>query len=44
MGRGLFFKIYTWFWLTVILSGVALEATAAYAHKRARVEWSAFQV
>jgi two-component system, OmpR family, sensor histidine kinase CpxA len=44
MGRGLFFKIYTWFWLTVILAGVALEATAAYARKTARVQWATFEL
>src|SRR5215471_3385805 len=36
MGQGLFFKIFTWFWLTVILAGVSLEVTGALARRSAR--------
>jgi signal transduction histidine kinase len=43
MKQGLFFKIFTWFWLTVILTAVALEATAAYARKRSRVQGDTFE-
>jgi two-component system sensor histidine kinase CpxA len=43
MGQGLFFKIFTWFWLTVILSGVALEATSAWSRRKARVRGAAFE-
>jgi two-component system sensor histidine kinase CpxA len=37
MGQGLFFKIFTWFWLTVILAGVSIEVTGAVARRQARV-------
>lgn len=37
MRQGLFFKIFTWFWFTVILSAVALEGTAAWMRSKTRV-------
>jgi len=43
MGQGLFFKIFTWFWLTVILAGLALEATATLGRKRARFPGTAVE-
>src|SRR5258708_4170477 len=33
MGQGLFFKIFTSFWLTVILTGMTLEAAASFLRK-----------
>jgi signal transduction histidine kinase len=41
--QGLFFKIFSWFWLIVMLTGTALEATAAWERRttasyRARFE------
>jgi signal transduction histidine kinase len=37
MRQGLFFKIFTWFWLTVILGSVAVEATGIWVRKLAGV-------
>jgi len=43
MRQGLFFKMFTSFWLTVILSAVALEGTAAYVRKKSWVQSDAFE-
>jgi signal transduction histidine kinase len=43
MRQGLFFKIFTWFWLTVILTSVAIEGTSAYARRGARSVGAKFE-
>ena len=43
MRQGLFFKIFTSFWLTVILSAVALEGTAAWVRKKSWAQSEAFE-
>jgi hypothetical protein len=43
MQQGLFLKMFTWFWLTVILTGVAIEGTSAYARRSARSVGAKFE-
>jgi two-component system sensor histidine kinase CpxA len=43
MRQGLFLKMFTWFWLTVVLTGVAIEGTSAYARRSARSVGAKFE-
>jgi two-component system sensor histidine kinase CpxA len=43
MRQGLFLKIFTWFWLTVILTGVAIEGTSAWIRNKSRVHNATFE-
>jgi two-component system sensor histidine kinase CpxA len=43
MRQGLFLKIFTWFWLTVILSAVALEGASSLARRNATTQGARFE-
>ena len=43
MRQGLFFKMFVWFWLTVILTGVALEGTSAWMRGKIRTHVESFE-